>query len=322
MSRPLRILYENAWYHVMNRGAARATTFYNDEDYQSLVNLFQKLHDRYHFEIHAYCIMPNHYHILIRTPLPNLSDGMRHLNSLYTKHCNKKYSKDGALFRGRYKAILVDADNYLLHVSRYIHLNPIKARLVKQPGEYLWSSCRFYSNPITTPNWLYTNEILSRFGDSQQKDKYSSFLMEKPDQDLEKFYNKIKLLPILGSKQFRNSISQIALTEASQTKDIPDHKKVIPFPTLQKICDIVAKFYHVPIESLYTIKRPKRNQPRTIAIYLAAELSGTKFNIIAEFFKNIRNSSISQIICRVNRLKKIDCSINNDITNLKKLIQN
>ena len=112
MSRSLRLLYNNAWYHVMNRGAARATIFHNNSDYQAFINIFDKLHSRYNFEIHAYCLMPNHYHILIRTPLANLSDGMRHLNGLYTSYYNHKYKKDGPLFRGRYKAVLVEEENY------------------------------------------------------------------------------------------------------------------------------------------------------------------------------------------------------------------
>lgn len=153
----------------MNRGAARVTIFHNNNDYQAFINIFDELHTRYSLEIHSYCLMPNHYHILIRTPLPNLSDGMRHLNNSYTYHYNHKYKKDGSLFRGRYKAMLVDAENHLLRVSRHIHLNPIKARLAKYPNKYCWSSYRFYAHHIPPPSWLNTNEILSRFGTKQQK---------------------------------------------------------------------------------------------------------------------------------------------------------
>lgn len=143
MARALRLLYKNAWYHVMNRGAARVTIFHDMQDYQVFINIFERLHSRYHFEIHSYCLMPNHYHILIRTLLPNLSCGMQYLSGVYTYHYNHKYKKDGALFRGRYKATLVDAENYLLRVSRYIHLNPVKARLAKKPSKYKWSSYQY-----------------------------------------------------------------------------------------------------------------------------------------------------------------------------------
>ena len=122
--------------------------------------------------------------------MPNLSNGMKHLNSTYTIYHNKKYKKDGALFRGRYKAIVVDAKNYLLRVSRYIHLNPVKASLAEYPNKYPWSSYQFYSQKIDRPDWLYTNQILSCFGNKQQKNKYSLFVIEKTDKELEIFIEK------------------------------------------------------------------------------------------------------------------------------------
>ncbi|EKE00702.1 MAG: hypothetical protein ACD_21C00286G0002 [uncultured bacterium] len=306
----------------MNRGAARVKTFHNDNDYQAFISLFLQLHRRYRFEIHAYCLMPNHYHLLIRTPLPNLSIGMRHLNSLYTRHYNQKYKRDGALFRGRYKATLVDAENYLLRVSRYIHLNPVKARLAKHPNKYRWSSYRFYSHTIARPDWLYTDAILSRFGTKQQKNKYSLFVLEKSDQELEVFYRKARLLPVLGSDFFRKQISRAILSKVTPTKDIPDQKNVCAAPDLLKISRLVANYYNVPVESLYIVDHAKGNLPRTISIYLAAELSGKKFKLIADFFKNISATGISQIIFRVNGLKQSIPSIDNDIATLSNLIQN
>ena len=322
MARPLRLLYANAWYHVMNRGAAHNTIFHDNNDFQTFTDLLLQLHRRYRFEIHTYCLMPNHYHILICTPLPNLSSGMRHLNSLYTKHYNRKYKKDGALFRGRYKAILIDAENYLLRVSRYIHLNPVKASLVKHSNKYRWSSYRFYSCTITAPDWLYTTEILSRFGTKHQKNKYSLFVLAKTDLELETFYCKIKLLPILGSDLFRKQISQTILTKMVATKNIPDKKNVCTTPSIIKICKIVAKHYHVSTESLHNVNHATGNLPRTIAIYLAAELSGKKFKVIVRFFKNISTTGISQIVLRTNKNKTSNPSIDNDINILSNLVKN
>jgi putative transposase len=321
MSRPLRVLFNNAWYHVMNRGAAHATIFYNNDDYQTFVNIFQQLHSRYRFEIHAYCLMPNHYHLLVRTPLPNLSEGMRHLNSQYTRFHNLKHKKDGALFRGRYKAILVDAENYLLRVSRYIHLNPVKAGLTSHPSKYRWSSYQFYARKIVPPDWFYTAEILSRFGTKQQKNKYSLFVVEKTDQELETFYRKAKLLPVLGSDIFRKQIDQTILTHMLPIREIPDQKNACFMPDLQKICRLVAEYYHVSPEILYMVSHKKGNLPRTIAIYLAAELSSLKFKTIADFFKNISVAGISQIIFRVNKLKNGIPAINNDLNKLCNLIK-
>lgn len=321
MSRPLRILYANAWYHVMNRGAAHANIFNDDNDYQDFLDLLLQVHRRYCFEIHAYCLMPNHYHILVRTPIPNLSRGLRHLDGLYTQHYNRKNQKDGALFRGRYKAILVDAENYLLRLSRYIHLNPVKAGLVKHPNKYRWSSYRFYSNDIISPDWFYTKETLAYFGAKQQKNKYSLFVMEKTDHELENFYRKVRLLPILGSDAFRKQISEKYLEKLVQSKEISGHKNVCTQPSLSQICNIVADYYHIPTEKLYKVDRIKGNKPRAVAIYLATELSGKKLKIIADFFQNISHASISQIICRINRLKSSSLSLASDIENLYKLIK-
>jgi len=246
---------------------------------------------------------------------------MRHLDGLYTQYYNRKYKKDGALFRGRYKSILVDAENYLLRLSRYIHLNPFKAGLVKHPAKYLWSSYQFYSKNIMPPDWLYTKETLSRFGTKQQKNKYSLFVMEKTDNELESFYRRTKLLPILGSDIFRNQISETYITKHNHSKEISDHKNTYIPPTLLYICKTVSKYYHVSPESLKIADRMKGNLPRTIAIYFAAELSCKKFKIIADFFQNTSNKGVSQVIYRINKLKTSIPSLANDIKNLYKLIQ-
>lgn len=319
VSRPLRILYANAWYHIMNRGASRATIFHNKNDYKIFLDILSKTHKRYGFEIHAYCLMPNHYHILIRTPLANLSRCLQHLDGLYTQYYNRKYKKDGALFRGRYKSILIDAENYLLRLSRYIHLNPVKAKLVKHPLKYCWSSYRFYSKNIAPPDWLYTEETLSRFGAKQQKNKYSLFIMETTDNELENFFRKTKLLPILGSDVFRKQIIETCFDKQTHPREIPNYNFYIQ-PSLTHICKIVADYYQTTPETIYITNRIKGNLPRAVAIYLAAEFSGKKFATISDFFKNIGYTGISQVIRRINNFKSYKPSLANDIENLRKLI--
>jgi putative transposase len=134
MVRPLRIEYPGAWYHVMNRGASRQKIFHNFNDFQLFLDLLSETSVRYQIQIHTYCLMSNHYHLLIHTPYANLGKAMRHLDGLYTVRHNRSFGKDGPLFRGRYKAILIEADNYLLHLSRYIHLNPVEAKIVDIGG--------------------------------------------------------------------------------------------------------------------------------------------------------------------------------------------
>jgi len=154
MSRPLRIEYKGAWYHVMNRGLARQPIFYNDTSRKLFLELLNEIHHRYSVEIHAYCLMGNHYHLFVRTPLGNLSRAMRHLNGVSTQRFNKLQMRDGPLFRGRYKSILVEADTYFLRLSRYIHLNPVVGNIVDTAEAYPWSSYSAYVQGGNKPLYL------------------------------------------------------------------------------------------------------------------------------------------------------------------------
>ena len=118
MARPLRIEYPNAWYHVMNRGRRREKIFYDERDCSTFLQVLQKCVEMFELEIHAYASMPNHYHLLARTPRGNLSRAMRHLDGVYTQKVNRRHKVDGSLFRGRYKSILVDADSYLMELEK------------------------------------------------------------------------------------------------------------------------------------------------------------------------------------------------------------
>ena len=144
MSRPLRIEYPNAFYHVMNRGLSRKDIYLIDDDRQVFLETLKEASKLFGLRIICYCLMPNHYHLLIQTPKPNLSRAMRHLNGIYTQRFNRIHKKDGPLFRGRYKAILVQEDEYLTHLIRYIHLNPVQASLVQDPVKYPWASHAAY----------------------------------------------------------------------------------------------------------------------------------------------------------------------------------
>ncbi len=144
MSRPLRIEYPDAWYHVMNRGRRSEEIFFSETDRMEFLTVMQEAVNLWNLRVSSYCLMPNHYHLLVQTPAGNLSRCMRHINGVYTQRFNRKHNKDGQLFRGRYKAILVDSDNYLLEVLRYIHRNPLKAGLVRNLDEFPWSSHRAY----------------------------------------------------------------------------------------------------------------------------------------------------------------------------------
>ena len=142
MARPLRIEYPRALYHITSRGNAWIDIFYDKKDREFFLELLEDLHTRFGFLIYAYCLMSNHYHLLIETPRANLVDGMRRLNGLYTQRFNKRHKRIGHLLQGRYKAFVIEKESYLLEVCRYIVLNPLQAGLVKHIGEWQWSSYR------------------------------------------------------------------------------------------------------------------------------------------------------------------------------------
>jgi len=164
MSRPLRIGYSGALYHLTSRGNAREAIFVDDSDRQIFLHGLAAVVERFGWQIHAYCLMGNHYHLLAETPQPNLSLGMRWLNGVYTQRFNRRHERVGHVFQGRFKSILVERERYLLELARYIVLNPVRAALVAAPEQWTWSSYRATAGMETAPHWLSVNWILGKFG--------------------------------------------------------------------------------------------------------------------------------------------------------------
>jgi len=163
MTRPLRLEFPGALYHVTARGNRRNPIYRDDGDRRAWLDMLGRVCERHHFVVHSFCQMTNHYHLLIETVEANLSQGMRQLNGLYTQRFNWRHGLVGHLFQGRYKAILVQRESYLLELSRYIVLNPLRAKMVSSLDDWQWSSHYFVSleNP---PSWLERDWLLSRFG--------------------------------------------------------------------------------------------------------------------------------------------------------------
>ena len=167
MSRPLRIEYPGAWYHVMNRGRRSEQIFHDRKDYQAFVQLLRDTSEMWNLRVSAYCLMPNHYHLLAQTPDGNISRAMRHVNGVYTQRFNRRHGSDGPLFRGRYKAIVVSADIHLLQLVRYIHRNPVKVDLAAKIEDYLHSSHKGYLSVAKKWDWLHKEFIYSLLTDKK-----------------------------------------------------------------------------------------------------------------------------------------------------------
>ena len=180
MARPLRIEFSNALYHVTSRGDRREIIYEDDEDRNAFLRVVAGVVGRFNWICHAYCLMGNHYHVLVETPEPNLSRGMRQLNGVYTQKHNWRHRKVGHVFQGRYKAVVIEKEDHLLEVSRYVALNPVRAGMVKQAHQWRWSSHRATGGLCKAPPFLTTDWLLTQFGakrDEAQRE-YRQFVRE------------------------------------------------------------------------------------------------------------------------------------------------
>jgi putative transposase len=180
VARPLRIEYEGALYHVMSRGNAREKIYWDTADRLKFLDVLSLVASRFKWLVHAYCLMDNHYHLILETPLANLSAGMRQLNGIFTQRINRRYKRCGHLLQGRFKAMLIEKDSYLLEAARYIVLNPVRAGICAKPGDWRWSSYRPTAGLGRKPDFLETDWILKRFSRrrSDAQKKYAAFIVK------------------------------------------------------------------------------------------------------------------------------------------------
>ena len=169
MARPLRVEYPGALYHVTSRGNARQEVFWDDVDRRMFLEVLSLVIERLGWLCHAYCLMPNHYHLLVETPHGGLSRGMQYLNGVYTQRFNRRHGRVGHLFQGRFTAILVEKESHLLEVARYVVLNPVRAGTVRAAKDWPWSSYRATAGLSPVPSFLTTDWILSQFARSRTK---------------------------------------------------------------------------------------------------------------------------------------------------------
>lgn len=163
MARPLRLEYPGAVYHITSRGNAQADIFLDDGDRRLFLRVLADAVERHAWRLYAYCLMGNHYHLLLETPEPNLSRGMRQVNGIYTQLFNRRHERVGHVLQGRFKAIVVERERYLVELSRYIALNPVRAGLTREPGAWRWSSYRATAGDEGAPAWLTPGPVLGRF---------------------------------------------------------------------------------------------------------------------------------------------------------------
>jgi REP element-mobilizing transposase RayT len=308
MARPLRINYSGAFYHVTSRGNERKNVFKSKRDREKFFEYLESATQRYNAVIHAFCLMDNHYHLLIETPSGNLPQIMRHINGAYTTYFNVKRARSGHLFQGRYKAILVEVDEYAKELSRYIHLNPVRAKMVNTPEEYEWTSYQFYIGVQKPPKWLYRDFILGYFGGkvSISQKGYCNFVnamvYEKYDNPLDEVVSST----LLGSPGFITFIKDKFLSDKKPDKDMPALKELVEKASMQDILD--------EVESVFG-KEPVLG--RNVKMFLSQRYTGEKLKDIGTHF-GIGESGVSQASRRVNDKIRSDKKLRRKIRKIEK----
>jgi putative transposase len=234
MARPLRIEYSGAVYHVTPRGNARNKIFSDNQDREIFLSVLGAVVKRHNWLCHAYCLMNNHYHLMVETPDANLSIGMRQLNGVYTQRYNRRHNKPGHIFQGRFKAILIQKENYLLELCRYVVLNPVRAGVVEKPEAWRWSSYQSTAGLRKEPNYLTTGWILGLFNSKRAvaQKQYLAFVREGIHR--ESPWQNLQGQVLLGEEGFVEKFKNL-LEDKKQLKEIPRPQRYVSRPSLNKI---------------------------------------------------------------------------------------
>ncbi|HDL85402.1 MAG TPA: addiction module toxin RelE [Candidatus Acetothermia bacterium] len=238
MVRPLRLEYEGAVYHVTSRGNAREAIFLDDVDRARFLEVLGDVVARYDWICHAYCLMPNHYHLLIETPEANLSRGMHLLNGVYTQWFNHRYKRVGHLLQGRFKAILVEKQSHLLELARYIVLNPRRAKMARTVRKWPWSSYRATSGQARVPEFLTVDWILSQFDTDRERAvrAYRLFVRRKKRIDV---WEELRAGMFIGTATFVKQLKPL-LTEKAVDPEIRKRERFAARPSLEDLFSDIA----------------------------------------------------------------------------------
>lgn len=233
MARPLRIEYPGALYHLTSRGDGQEDIFADDNDRQIFLGVLALVVTRFDWHVYAYCLMDNHYHLMVETPKANLSLGMRHLNGVYTQRFNHRHERVGHVFQGRFKAILVDKQSYLLELARYVVLNPIRANMTRDPARYRWSSYRATAGLQQAPEFLDLQSLLAHFAESpaaarRQYVRFVSQGIRAPSP-----WAKLQGQVLLGGESFIRKLTP-RLESKTLAKEIPRTQRHATRPSLER----------------------------------------------------------------------------------------
>jgi putative transposase len=232
MARPLRVELSGGLYHVTSRGNRRESIYFSDCDREAWLDLLASVCERFNWTCHAYCLMDNHYHIVIETPEGNLSKGMRQLNGVYTQHINRSQHRVGHLFQGRYKAILVEKESHLIELSRYVVLNPVRASVVSDIKQWPWSNYGAMIGEVIAPKWLECTWILGQLGNNRSEAILHYIDFVRAGIGLPSIWEGLQGQIFLGSSRFVEQMQEYR-TEAGDLREVPRVQRRAPAKPLE-----------------------------------------------------------------------------------------
>jgi putative transposase len=320
MARPVRIEYEGAVYHVTARGNERKNIFFSKTDYVKFLQYLTEAKRKFNSNLLCYVLMSNHYHLIIETPDANLSRAMHYINGSYTTYINAKRKRSGHLFQGRYKAIIVDRDNYLLELSRYIHLNPVRAGMVKKPEEYSYSSYSAYiskrRNDIIRKDVVL--DLVTRSSGSENRD-YQLFVEaaigQEPDNPMKDVYGGV----ILGGVKFVKETLKIIKEEYHRKDEVSQRRELRARYLIEEVVKAVSDHLKISQTDIVT---SKSSELRNIAIYIIKEKTGATNREIGGFFSGLTHSAVAKIYRKMTNDVRGDRKLRHRISLIEKNLDN
>ena len=317
IARPLRIVYEGAFYHITARGNERKNIFLSRKDYEKFLSYLTDAVHKFGMVLHAFVLMTNHYHLLVESPKGNLSSFMHGLNSAYTTYFNIKRGRSGHLFQGRYKAFVIDKDHYLLELSRYIHLNPFRAGIAEKPEDYPYSSLRPYLFP-KEETMVFRDLIWDMISRERKKapqryhEYVASALLEKPRNPFQKVFGGA----ILGETAFIKEVLKRLSKQSLGTKET-SHRRALASTTLDidEIVQLLSKHFRVSKEKVITSSPYKG-----YAVYLARRYTPFSNSEIGGYFGGISYSAVTKIGTRLKERMEEDRKLRVDLKGLEEML--
>lgn len=286
--------YSGAVYHVASRGQERSSIFQYSEDRKAFLKILGSVARDHGWLVHGYCLLGNHYHLLVETPSPNLSLGMRALNGRYTQKFNRRHRRSGHLFEGRYRAVLVQKQSHLLELHRYLVLNPVRARLVRSPGDWPWSNYRATVGRSVPPDWLEVDWTLGQFGTrrSLAREQYRRFVLA--GKGVGSPLKQVRGQIYLGDERFLAGMAK-RIADRAQEAEIPLPQRRPWGVSLERVRRAVAREFGVSEAGL---SRSRGGEDKMAAIYLARKLTGLTGREIGAAF-GVKPARVSNVVREV-----------------------